>query len=249
MKTRLILILIFTFFLNEGYTQACCSAGTPLSAQMGLEFLNKGDLLFNVAYDYNYLNDVYEHYNQLGPRAIYGHGVHFQEDDFRVFSETGTALAHCPTSNLFLGSGLFSIETAMMGEYPVRTGLATDLGGGTNFSQLVSMNEAYKIAQLAKYALTAHRAFYLATRGAANALYLDDKIGTIAKGYEADIAILDLKATPIIDYRLNYTTSLEETLFVLMMMGDDRAVRATYVAGNRVYFNDIESGSEYFSDF
>jgi guanine deaminase len=192
--------------------------------------------------------DVYEYYNQLGPRAIYGHGVHFQEEDFRVFSETGTALAHCPTSNLFLGSGLFSIETAMMGTSPVRTGLATDLGGGTNFSQLVTMSEAYKIGQLANYALRAHQAFYLATRGAAHALYLDDKIGTIAKGYEADIVVLDLKATPIIDYRLDYATSLEEKLFVLMMMGDDRAVRATYISGDRVYFKDIETGTEYFSE-
>lgn len=159
--------------------------------------------------------DVYRHYNQLGPRAIYGHGVHFTEDDFCLFSETGTALAHCPTSNLFLGSGLFSIDTAMTGPNKVRTGLATDLGGGTNFSQLVSMNEAYKIAQLAGYALSAHHAFYLATRGAANALYLDDKVGSIAKGYEADITVLDLKATPIIDYRLNYAQSLEEILLRL----------------------------------
>ena len=193
--------------------------------------------------------DVYRHYNQLGPRAIYGHGVHFTDDDFNLFSETGTALAHCPTSNLFLGSGLFSIETAMTGPNKVRTGLATDLGGGTNFSQLVSMNEAYKIAQLAGYALSAHHAFYLATRGAANALYLDDKIGSIAKGYEADITVLDLKATPIIDYRLNYAQSLEEILFVLMIMGDDRATRATYVAGQRVYFNDKEAGKEYFAEF
>ncbi|WP_335685179.1 guanine deaminase [Sneathiella sp.] len=199
--------------------------------------------------DRNSYADVYRHYNQLGPRAIYGHGVHFSDDDFRLFSETGTALAHCPTSNLFLGSGLFSIETAMMGPNKVRTGLATDLGGGTNFSQLVSMNEAYKIAQLAGYALSAYHAFYLATRGAANALYLDDKIGSLAKGYEADIAVLDLKATPIIDYRLDYTQSLEETLFVLMMMGDDRANRATYVAGERVYFNDREAGKESFAEF
>ena len=193
--------------------------------------------------------DIYQYYGQLGPRAIYGHGVHFDESDFRIFSETGTALAHCPTSNLFLGSGLFDLEQAMTGPNPVRTGLATDLGGGTNFSQLVSMNEAYKIAQLRQYPVNAHRAFYLATRGAANALYLDDKIGSLEAGFEADITVLDLKATPLLEYRLDFAESLEEILFVLMILGDDRAVRATYVAGNQIYSKDPETGDEKFSGY
>ena len=193
----------------------------------------------------NYV-DVYQHYGQLGPRAIYGHGVHFTEEDFHIFHETGTALAHCPTSNLFLGSGLFSLEQAMLGSYPVRTGLATDLGGGTNFSQLVSMNEAYKIAQLNGFALDAHRAFYLATRGAATALYLDGTIGSIEPGYEADITILDLKATPLIAHRLAYANSLDEQLFALMILGDDRAVKATYIAGELVYSRNTETAEEQF---
>lgn len=190
----------------------------------------------------NYV-DVYRHYNQLGPRAIYGHAVHFSDDDFRIFSESGTAIAHCPTSNLFLGSGLFQLERAMTGVPSVRVGLATDLGGGTNFSQLVSMNEAYKIAQLNGFALDAHKAFYLATRGGAEALYLEDSIGSIAEGYEADITILDLKATPILDYRLEHAETLEEQLFALIMLGDDRVTRATYVAGELVYERDHETGS------
>ena len=193
--------------------------------------------------------DVYQHYGQLGSRAIYGHGVHFDENDFRIFAETGTALAHCPTSNLFLGSGLFSIETAMTGAHPVRTGLATDLGAGTSFSQLASMNEAYKIAQLAGFALNAHQAFYLATRGAAEALYLEDKIGSIGSGLEADLIVLDLQATPLLGYRLQYANSLEELLFVLMMLGDDRTVRATYVAGEKIYATDVDSRAEQFTGF
>ncbi|WP_373085880.1 guanine deaminase [Sneathiella sp.] len=193
--------------------------------------------------------DVYRHYGQLGPRAIYGHGVHFTDNDFRIFSETGTALAHCPTSNLFLGSGLFNIATAMTGAHTVRTGLATDLGGGTNFSQLVSMNEAYKIAQLAGVSLGAHQAFYLATRGAAEALYLEDTIGSIAAGYEADITVLDLQATPLLKHRLDFAESLEDILFVLMMLGDDRVTRATYVAGELVYSKNCETGVATFAEF
>tara|TARA_E500000305_G_scaffold11106_1_gene7518 strand:+ start:58 stop:1395 length:1338 start_codon:yes stop_codon:yes gene_type:complete len=190
--------------------------------------------------------DVYDHYGQLGERAIFGHAVHFTEEDFRIFSETGTAIAHCPTSNLFLGSGLFQLERAMTGTSPVRVGLATDLGGGTNFSQLVSMNEAYKIAQLNGFALDAHKAFYLITRGAAEALYLEDRIGSLAEGYEADITVLDLKATPILDYRLDYAETLEEQLFALMMLGDDRVTRATYIAGELVYERDHETGDTRF---
>ena len=190
--------------------------------------------------------DVYNYYGQLGSRAIYGHGVHFTEEDFRIFAETGTAIAHCPTSNLFLGSGLFNLERAMTGIPAVRTGLATDLGAGTNFSQLVSMNEAYKIAQLNGFALNAHKAFYLSTRGAAEALYLEDKIGSLAAGYEADIAVLDLQATPLLGFRLDRAETLEELLFVLMTLGDDRAVKATYISGELMYERDPEAENERF---
>lgn len=183
--------------------------------------------------------DVYHHYRQLGPRSILGHGVHLTEAEFQVLHDTGTAISHCPTSNLFLGSGLFDMGKAMDPRRPVRVGLGTDLGAGTNFSQLVTMNEAYKVAQLNGYSLSASHAYYLATRGAANALYLDDKIGSLEAGKEADIAILDLKATPIIEYRVKYANSLEEILFVLMTLGDDRTVKATYVAGELLYSRDL----------
>ncbi len=182
--------------------------------------------------------DVYNHYGQLGERSILGHGVHLTEDEFQVLHETGTAIAHCPTSNLFLGSGLFSVEKAFDPKRPIRVGLATDLGAGTSFSQLVTMNEAYKVAQLSGYALSASHAYYLATLGAAKALYLDDKIGSIEVGKEADITVLDKNATPIMEYRMKYASNQDEALFVMMTLGDDRAVSTTYVAGEKVYSRD-----------
>lgn len=193
----------------------------------------------------NYV-DVYAHFGQLGPRCILGHGVHLAETELAVLHETGTAIAHCPTSNLFLGSGLFDVAGVTNSRRPVRVGLATDLGAGTNFSQLVTMNEAYKIAQLQGFALSAHHAYYLATRGAARALYLEDTIGSIAAGMEADLVVLDLAATPVLGYRMQHTSNLEEQLFVLMTLGDDRAACATYIAGEKVYSRESQSCREMF---
>jgi len=178
----------------------------------------------------NYL-DVYDHFGQVGPRAIYGHGIHLGEAEYARFHESGAALAHCPTSNLFLGSGLFDMAAASRDDRPVRVGLATDLGAGTSFSQLATMGEAYKVAQLNGYSLSAFHAFYLATRGAAEALYLDDAIGSIAPGMEADIVVLDLKATDLMTHRLNYAQDLHEILFVLMTLADPQTVKATYIGG------------------
>lgn len=191
--------------------------------------------------------DVYGHYDMLGERSILGHGVHLSEKELQTLHDTGTAIAHCPTSNLFLGSGLFNIENVLDPNRPVRVGLATDLGAGTNFSQLVTMNEAYKVAQLNGYALSAHHAYYLATRGAAHALYLEDKIGSLEPGMEADLTVLDLKATPVLGYRMKHTNSLEEVLFVLMTLGDDRTSCATYVAGERVYSRELQIRKEVFT--
>lgn len=195
----------------------------------------------------NYV-DVYQHFGQLGPRSILGHGLHLSEEELGILHDTGTAIAHCPTSNLFLGSGLFDIQRAVRADRPVRVGLATDLGAGTNFSQLVTMNEAYKVAQLNGYALSAHHAYFLATRGAAHALYLDDKIGSIEVGMEADLTVLDLAATPVLGYRMQHTNSIDEVLFVLMTLGDDRTSCATYVAGERVYSRELQIRKEVFTE-
>jgi guanine deaminase len=189
--------------------------------------------------------DVYDHAGLTGPRAIFGHAVHMDETDFDCCHRTGSALAHCPTSNLFLGSGLFRMVDAKRVERPVRIGLGTDIGAGTSFSQLRSLGEAYKVAKLGGHALTPEQGFYLATRGGAEALRLDDTIGSIAPGYEADLVVLDLKATPLLDFRLSYARDLAETLFVLMTLGDDRAIHTTYIAGEPVYQRDRDESFVY----
>ena len=179
--------------------------------------------------------DVYGHYNQLGPRSMFGHGIYLTEDELQRCHDTGTSVAHCPTSNLFLGSGLFSIENANKSNRPVRVGMGTDLGAGTSFSMLQTLNETYKVAQMNGFPLSSKHAFYMATRGSAQALYLEDQVGSIAPGMEADLVVLDLKSTPIIEYRMRFAQDFEEVLFIQMTMGDDRATRATYVNGELVY--------------
>jgi guanine deaminase len=179
--------------------------------------------------------DVYDHHKLCRPRAVFGHGVHLTDDEMHCMHRTGSAISHCPTSNFFLGSGFFNVARAMQKDRPVRVGLGTDLGAGTSFSILLTLNEAYKAAQLNNYALTAGHAYYLATRGTANAMYIDDKVGSIAPGMEADIVVLDMKSTPIIKYRMEFVKDIHEALFVQMTLGDDRAVQATYVAGELRY--------------
>ncbi len=175
--------------------------------------------------------DVYAHYGLTGRRAVLAHGVHFGESEFARCHESGTALSHCPTSNTFLGSGLFAMREARDPRRPVHVGLGTDIGGGTSFSLLTTMGEAYKVAQLRGQPIDAIETFYLATLGGARALALDDRLGTLAPGYEADMVVLDPQATPLMAFRNARSNSITETLAVLATIGDDRAVRATYVAG------------------
>lgn len=192
----------------------------------------------------NYL-DIYAHAGLARSRAIFGHGVHLAESDFCTCHQTGAALAHCPTSNLFLGSGLFKLFEAKNPARPVRVGLGTDVGAGTSFCQLQTLNEAYKIAQLNKTKLTPIHSLYLATKGGAESLYLDDRIGTVAKGYEADLIILDKNATPLLAFRSAQCRDIAEQLFTLMILGDDRAIRATYIAGAKVYDRDAHEKFNY----
>jgi len=179
--------------------------------------------------------DVYEQYQQLGPRAILGHGIWLTEKEKQRCYETGTAIAHCPTSNCFLGSGLFDLKQAIRKDRPMLVGLGTDVGGGTSLSMLQTLHEAYKVSQMAGNTLSPFEAFYFATRGGAKALDLEDTIGSISPGLEADIIVLDMKSTPLITFRMKYCNSLEEQLFVQMMLGDDRAILDTYIAGKLSY--------------
>src|SRR4051794_5478639 len=185
----------------------------------------------------NYL-DIYDHHGLIGERAVLAHGVHLSESEICRCHDSGAAIAHCPTSNLFLGSGLFQIRRFKDPERPVEVGLGTDVGGGTSFSMLATMGAAYQIAQLNGRSLTAVEAFYLATLGGARALSLENKIGSIAPGREADLIVLDPRATPLLALRNERAESIGDQLFALMTLGDDRAVAATYVAGKLAHARD-----------
>jgi guanine deaminase len=162
---------------------------------------------------------------------VFGHGIWLGEPELQRLHDCGAAIAHCPTSNFFLGSGAFDLFGALKHERMVRVGLGTDIGAGTSFSILATLGEAYKAAQLNRHALSAGHAYYLATRGSARALYLDDRIGSVAPGMEADLVVLDMRSTPLIDFRMNHARDFTEQLFIQMTLGDDRAVQATYIAG------------------
>ncbi|MCB2384923.1 guanine deaminase [Thalassolituus alkanivorans] len=176
--------------------------------------------------------DVYDHYGLLGERSVFAHCVHLDAEDYQRMSETGSKISFCPTSNLFLGSGLFQLDDQ---PFPVDVSVATDVGGGTSFSMLQTMNEAYKICQLKGSKLAPQRAFYMMTLGNAKALSVDDKIGNFESGKEADFVVLDLAGTDLMKRRQSICKTLDETLFSLMILGDDRAVRETFVAGRSVW--------------
>ena len=182
----------------------------------------------------NYL-DIYDHHGLVGPRAVFGHGIWLEESELQRLHDGGSAISHCPTSNLFLGSGAFNLRRALDPRRPVRVGIGTDIGAGTSFSILATMGEGYRAALQHQQTLSAEHALYLATRGGARAMYLDDRIGSLTSGLEADIAVLDMKSTPLIAYRMEQARDLGERLFVQMTLGDDRAIQATYVAGRLAY--------------
>ena len=173
--------------------------------------------------------DVYEAHGLLGPRSLMGHAIHLRPREIARMAETGTRAVFCPTSNLFLGSGLFDAEG--LRNAGVVSGVATDVGGGTHYSQLQTLNEAYKVLQLRGQALHPLSAFHWATRGNALALGLADRIGSLSVGAEADLVVLDSRGTPAMALRAERIESLSEELFLLQILGDDRAIAQTYVAG------------------
>ena len=180
--------------------------------------------------------DVYDSFGLLGPRSIYAHCIHLDEWDRERMAASGAAIAFCPTSNLFLGSGSFSLDATR--RHGIRVGIATDVGAGTSFSMLQTLNEAYKLCQMRRQSLTPLKAFYLVTLGAAESLYLDHSIGNFDIGKEADFVVIDLQATALMQKRMESASSLEERLFALMMLGDDRCIQATHVMGRRQYSRD-----------
>lgn len=182
------------------------------------------------AWSRSYL-DVYDRFGLLRERSVFAHCLHLDAEDRALMARKGGAGAFCPTSNLFLGSGLFDLQS--MTDSGVRIGLATDVGGGTSMSLLRTMSEAYKMLHLQGQPLPASRALYLATLGAAEALYLDEQVGNFAPGKEADFIVLDTDASHITARRAAAAETLDELLFALIFLGDDRNVAATYLCGRR----------------
>jgi guanine deaminase len=173
--------------------------------------------------------DVYARHGLLRPRAIFAHCIHLDATERRRLAASGATAAFCPTSNLYLGSGLFDLDGS--DEAGLHYAIATDVGGGTSFSPLRTLGDAYKVAKLRGQFLPPLRAFYLASRGAARVLQLEHRIGTLAEGSEADFVILDLQATPLIARRNAASPTLSDQLRVLMTLGDERCIGATFSGG------------------
>ncbi|MCK4712568.1 MAG: guanine deaminase, partial [Marinosulfonomonas sp.] len=182
--------------------------------------------LFPDARDYL---DTYEAFGLLGERALFGHAIHLTPRERDRLVEVDAALIHCPTSNTFIGSGLFDMGGLMAAGH--RIGLATDTGGGSSFSMLRTMAAAYEIGQLSGTPLHPAQLYWLATAGSARALRLDDRIGNLAVGVEADLVVLNLSSTPAIAQRHARAENLWQALFPTIMMGDDRAITATWING------------------
>jgi len=180
--------------------------------------------------------DVYDKFDLLRKCSLFAHGIHLDESDRKRLHKSGAALAFCPTSNAFLGSGLFDLQSNR--EHDIRIGLATDVGGGTSFSMLQTLSDAYKIQQFAGRTLAPTQGIYLATLGSAQALYLEDKLGNFLPGKEADFIVLDAQATPLISRRMQSASTIDERLFIYTMLGDDRAIYATHILGERIYARD-----------
>lgn len=184
--------------------------------------------LFPQARDYL---DTYEAHGLLGERGLYGHAIHLEPREIDRLAETGGALVHCPTSNTFIGSGLFEMTGLAARGIPLA--LATDTGGGSSFSMLRTMAAAYEVGQLRGTPLHAAQLIWLATAGSARSLHLQDHVGSLAAGMEADITVLSLNSTPAIAQRHAAAKDIWESLFATIMMGDDRAIADVWVAGAR----------------
>lgn len=178
---------------------------------------------------------IYESHGLLGPGANFGHAIHLSPREIALLADTGSGLSHCPTSNLFIGSGLFDMQSLRDCERPIKVGIATDVGGGSSFSIFQTMKASYEICQLQGYNLHPAKAYYLATVGSAAVMRLGHRLGNLRAGLDADIAVIDLKSTPLIARRTQQVDDVWGALFLQMILADDRAIRATYVAGSKAY--------------
>ncbi len=175
--------------------------------------------------------DVYARFGLVGPRSVFAHCVHSDDSALQRMAEAGAGIAFCPTSNMFLGSGLFDLAAA--DRHGVNVGIGTDVGAGTTLSVLHTLGEAYRTCQLRGASLDPFRALHLATAGGARVIGIGDKVGGLLPGQEADFVVLDEQATPLLARR-SHGASLHDRLFALQILGDDRAIAATYLRGNKV---------------
>ena len=185
---------------------------------------------FPQARDYT---DVYDSFGLLGKTSLFGHGIHLSQDEKTRLAETQSRVIHCPTSNTFLGSGLFDLNAAKTAG--MKVGLATDVGGGTSYSMFKTMAEAYKVAMLSGYKPPVSELLHMATLGNAQCLNIDEFTGSFDEGKWADIIVLDSQATHTQRFRQQLSTDITDTLFSLITLADDRSIMATYVAGKRKY--------------
>jgi guanine deaminase len=176
--------------------------------------------------------DVYDRYGLLDELAVLAHGVWLTEEELALLAERKSRVAHCPNSNLFLGSGLFRLQHTL--DAGVGVGLGTDIGAGTTPSMFTAMADAYKVQQVQGVSLSPFHLWYLATLGGARALSLDQECGSIEVGKSADFLVLDLRATPLVSMRSDRASSIEDLLAGLIFMGDDRVVKSRFIAGREV---------------
>lgn len=198
-------------------------------------------------YNYKGYLDVYDSFGLLTPRTLLGHGIYLTDIEFEKIAETKARIVHCPSSNLFLGSGLFDYHKIL--KYGINLAIGSDVGGGTSFSMLQNLNDAYRISALKNNTcddnphsfdtLAALDAFYLITLGGAKTLSLNDMIGNFDPGKEADFVVIDPLLNEVLTYRIKNANSIEDLLFALMILGDERIIKATYMMGNRVYNNNM----------
>jgi guanine deaminase len=181
---------------------------------------------------------VYEKYGLLGPRAVFGHTIHLTARETDRLAEAGASVAHCPTSNQFLGSG--ECDVAGLMARGVDVGLATDVGGGSSFSMFQTMKAAYEVAQRRGVSLSPVHLWWLATQGSARALGIDDKVGNLGVGLEADAVVIDLGSTSLLRHRMARAETIAEMMFAQIVLADDRAVKST-ISGGKVVYDRLES--------
>ena len=186
----------------------------------------------NLFPDYNNYLAIYDKYKLLSNKTLLAHSIHLEKNEIERIKETKSVAVHCPTSNLFLGSGLFKYRE--LEEKGLRTAIATDVGGGTSFSMLRTLDEAYKIQQLENYSLNPLASYFWSTMGNAECLGLQNQIGSIKTGSYADLIVLNSESTSLMRHRMEKCRTIEEELFILQTLGDDRAIDAVFISGKKI---------------